>query len=117
MSLSRTRLVFWYAPFAAISIGANLGSQSLAFHLYQGPYAVPLSVCAGTGVGLVVKYLLRRSGYSGMNTKVSHTACAHSRYTLPWRSARRSFSRPWNSPRMHSFMAKLVDSPAAHWVW
>lgn len=61
MTLSRSRLVFWYAVFAAISIGANLGSQSLAFHLYQGPQAVPLSVCVGTGVGLVVKYLLDKS--------------------------------------------------------
>ncbi|WP_233880330.1 GtrA family protein [Paraburkholderia flagellata] len=61
MSLSRTRLVFWYATFAALSIGANLGSQSIAFHLYQGMYAVPLSVCIGTGVGLVVKYLLDKA--------------------------------------------------------
>ncbi|MEX3688561.1 GtrA family protein [Paraburkholderia sp. BR14263] len=61
MSLSRSRLVFWYATFAAISIGANLGSQSLAFHLYRGPFAIPLSVCVGTGVGLVVKYLLDKA--------------------------------------------------------
>jgi putative flippase GtrA len=59
--LSRPRLVFWYTVFAAISIGANLGSQSVAFHLYQGPFAVPISVCVGTGVGLVVKYLLDKS--------------------------------------------------------
>ncbi|WP_174479493.1 GtrA family protein [Paraburkholderia heleia] len=59
--LSRPRLVFWYAVFAAISIGANLGSQSLAFHLYQGEFAVPISVCVGTGVGLIVKYLLDKA--------------------------------------------------------
>ncbi|MEX3999157.1 GtrA family protein [Paraburkholderia sp. EG285A] len=59
--LSGSRLVFWYAVFAAISIGANLGSQSLAFHLYEGAYAVLISVCVGTGVGLVVKYLLDKA--------------------------------------------------------
>lgn len=59
--LSRSRLVFWYAVFAALSIGANLGSQTLAFHLYQAAYAVPISVCVGTGVGLVVKYLLDKA--------------------------------------------------------
>lgn len=58
---SRSRLVFWYAAFAAISIGANLGSQSLAFHLLQGEFAVPISVCVGTGVGLIVKYLLDKA--------------------------------------------------------
>ena len=61
VGLSRSRLVFWYAVFAAISIGANLGSQSLAFHLYQGAFAVPISVCVGTGVGLIVKYLLDKA--------------------------------------------------------
>jgi putative flippase GtrA len=60
-SLSRTWLVFWYAVFAALSIGSNLGSQSLSFHLYQGAYAVPGSVCVGTGVGLIVKYLLDKA--------------------------------------------------------
>lgn len=59
--LGRSRLVVWYAIFAAISIGANLGSQKLAFWLYHGRFAVPLSVCIGTGVGLVVKYLLDKA--------------------------------------------------------
>jgi putative flippase GtrA len=58
---SRSRLVFWYAAFAAISIGANLGSQKLAFHLYQAAWAVPVSVCVGTAVGLIVKYLLDKA--------------------------------------------------------
>ena len=56
-----SRLVAWYAIFAAISIAANLGSQKLAFWLYQGPFAVALSVCVGTGVGLVVKYALDKA--------------------------------------------------------
>ncbi|CAB3758392.1 GtrA family protein [Paraburkholderia humisilvae] len=56
--LGRSQLVVWYAVFAALSILANLASQKFAFWLYSGWLAVPLSVCVGTGVGLVVKYLL-----------------------------------------------------------
>ena len=78
MSLSRTQLVFWYAMFAAISIGANLGSQSLAFHLYQGLFAVPLSVCIGTGVGLVVKYLLDKAWIF----RYEHQSVAHGMRTF-----------------------------------
>lgn len=61
VAFSRSRLVFWYAVFAAISIGANLGSQKLAFHVYQAAYAVPISMCVGTAVGLIVKYLLDKA--------------------------------------------------------
>ncbi|HEY1999949.1 GtrA family protein [Paraburkholderia sp.] len=58
---SGSRLVAWYAIFAAISIVANLGSQKLAFWLYQGPFAVLLSVCVGTAVGLIIKYALDKA--------------------------------------------------------
>ena len=61
IAFSRSRLVFWYTLFAVISMVANLGSQKLAFDLYQAAYAVPISVCVGTGVGLVVKYLLDKA--------------------------------------------------------
>lgn len=60
-SFSRSRLVFWYTVFALVSMGANLGSQKLSYDLYSAAYAVPLSVCIGTGVGLVVKYLLDKA--------------------------------------------------------
>ena len=61
LSFSRSRLAFWYVVFAAISMSANLGSQKLAYLVYQAAFAVPLSVCVGTGVGLVVKYLLDKA--------------------------------------------------------
>jgi hypothetical protein len=59
--LPRARLVVAYATFAALSIVANLASQKLAYWLYHGWLAIPLSVCVGTGVGLVVKYLLDKA--------------------------------------------------------
>lgn len=61
VAFSRSRLVFWYTLFAVVSMAANLGSQKLAYDLYQAAYAVPISVCVGTGVGLVVKYLLDKA--------------------------------------------------------
>lgn len=47
-----------YAIFALIATVANIAAQDLVIRGYQGPYAIILSVILGTGVGLVVKYLL-----------------------------------------------------------
>lgn len=52
------RLVVIYAVLAGVATIANIGAQDVAIRLYGGPFSVPLSVCAGTGVGLVVKYIL-----------------------------------------------------------
>jgi len=76
--LRGSRLVFWYAVFAAISIGANLASQSLAFHLYRAAYAVPISVGVGTGIGLVVKYLLDKAWIF----RYEHRSVAHGMRTF-----------------------------------
>ncbi|WEY37853.1 GtrA family protein [Paraburkholderia sp. SUR17] len=79
--LSRAQIVYWYAFFAALSIAANLGVQTIAYRVYLAAagwladadlfctaasspcaaWAVPFSVCAGTGMGLVVKYLLDKT--------------------------------------------------------
>ncbi len=48
-----------YTLFAAIATVANIGSQDLVVRLlHHLPYAIALSVLVGTGVGLVVKYVL-----------------------------------------------------------
>lgn len=60
-ALGRTALVTSYTLFALVSMAANLGSQKLSWWLYQGPYGIALSVCYGTGVGLVVKYALDKA--------------------------------------------------------
>lgn len=51
-------LAIIYALLAAIATALNIAAQDLAIRLYHGPFAVVLSVAFGTGVGLVVKYLL-----------------------------------------------------------
>lgn len=52
------KLAFIYAILALIATAANIGSQDLVVRGYAGPYAIFLSIVIGTGVGLVVKYVL-----------------------------------------------------------
>jgi GtrA-like protein len=52
------KLALTYAILALVATAANIGAQELSIRLYAGPLGVLLSVAIGTGVGLVVKYLL-----------------------------------------------------------
>lgn len=52
------RLALTYAIFALIATAANIGAQDLVTRGYSGAFDVLLSVVIGTGVGLVVKYML-----------------------------------------------------------
>jgi hypothetical protein len=47
-----------YALFAVVAGGCNLGVQALTSSLYGGSFAVYASLCAGTLVGFVVKFVL-----------------------------------------------------------
>jgi putative flippase GtrA len=51
-------LAISYAFFALIAIVSNIGAQDLVIRVYDGAFNVLLSVVVGTGVGLVVKYVL-----------------------------------------------------------
>lgn len=50
-----------YVLFAALATGCNLGSQALMDRAYRGAASVYVSLCVGTLVGLIVKYLLDRN--------------------------------------------------------
>jgi len=52
------RLALRYILFAAIATGANFGVQAVWSHLFPHLFEPWLSLAAGTGVGLVVKYVL-----------------------------------------------------------
>ena|SRR5689334_11362399 len=52
------RLAFVYVGLALVATAANLLSQALWIEMYNGPYAVTLSIGIGTGVGLLLKYVL-----------------------------------------------------------
>lgn len=52
------RLVITYALLALIATAANIGAQDILVRSYTGPFQILLSVIAGTGVGLLLKYVL-----------------------------------------------------------
>ena len=54
------RIAVLYAVFAAIATAANIGCQALVIWVYKGPYAVALSILAGTAAGLPIKYVLEK---------------------------------------------------------
>lgn len=52
------KLAITYSILALIATIANIGTQDLLVHLYAGPFSLLASITAGTGVGLIVKYIL-----------------------------------------------------------
>jgi len=52
------KLAIRYAILAAAATMANIASQEGTLHLYHGIYEIGCSIFVGTGVGLVVKYIL-----------------------------------------------------------
>lgn len=58
--MSRTELVLRYGGFALLSILANLGAQRAILQFVDGNAGFVLAVATGTGVGLVLKYVLDR---------------------------------------------------------
>jgi putative flippase GtrA len=52
------KLAITYTLFAVLSTIANIGSQDLFLKIYSGFYPITVSIFIGTGVGLVVKYVL-----------------------------------------------------------
>lgn len=52
------RLAALYTLLALIATVANLLSQAVAVRLWFGPWPVEVAMLVGTGVGLVVKYVL-----------------------------------------------------------
>lgn len=55
---SSAKLAASYAIFALIATAANLGAQDLVIRAYNGAFDILASVVVGTGVGLLVKYVL-----------------------------------------------------------
>lgn len=52
------KLVILYAFFALVATASNIGAQELMINVYSGTFDIAISVAFGTGVGLVVKYVL-----------------------------------------------------------
>ena len=52
------KLTVTYSLFALIATLANISIQDVVVRFYYGSLQVPISIIAGTGVGLLIKYLL-----------------------------------------------------------
>jgi putative flippase GtrA len=51
-------LTIKYIIFALIATAVNIGAQDIVIRNYMGAFDILISVVVGTGVGLVVKYVL-----------------------------------------------------------
>lgn len=80
--MNNTTLVLRYSFFALITTIANLGSQMLSVAFYKGPYSIPLSIFIGTGVGLLMKYILdKRYIFMAKTKNIAHDGYLFVLYT------------------------------------
>ena len=78
-----SKLAINYAIFALIATAANIGAQDLVIRTYSGAYDILASVVVGTGVGLVVKYILdKRYIFRFRARNVAHDTQTFALYTV-----------------------------------
>lgn len=78
-----SKLAISYAIFALIATAANIGAQDLFIRAYSGAFAILTSVVLGTGVGLVVKYILdKRYIFRFRAHGVAHDTLTFALYTV-----------------------------------
>ena len=78
-----SKLAVNYAIFALIATAANIGAQDLVIRTYSGAFDILASVVVGTGVGLVVKYILdKRYIFRFRARNVAHDTQTFALYTV-----------------------------------
>jgi putative flippase GtrA len=61
----------------------NIAGQDLSTRLYQGPFAITLSIFVGTGVGLILKYWLdKRYIFQYQTISIQHGSKTFYLYTV-----------------------------------
>lgn len=81
--INSTKLALRYAILALIATAANIGSQDLTVRLYHGPFDIPASILMGTGIGLLMKYILdKRIIFNFRAKNVAHDSKTFLLYTL-----------------------------------
>lgn len=76
-------LLIRYVLFAVMATAANIGAQDLVIHAYEGDFAILASVMVGTGVGLLLKYVLdKRYIFRFKTSSVSHDTKTFALYTV-----------------------------------
>lgn len=77
------KLAITYALLAVIATVINIGTQDLAVRAYGGAFSVPISMIAGTGTGLVAKYILdKRYIFRFRARDLGHDSRTFALYTL-----------------------------------
>ena len=83
MKAVRIGLAVRYAVFGAVATAANLAAQWFGLRLYGGVHALALAMAAGTGVGLVTKYVLDKHWiFNDRSTGLATHGRKFSLYTL-----------------------------------
>lgn len=78
-----SKLAINYAIFALIATAANISAQDIVIRTYSGALDILASVVAGTGVGLVVKYILdKRYIFRFRARSVAHDTKTFALYTV-----------------------------------
>lgn len=52
------KLAVLYTAFAIVATFFNILAQDICSYIYSGPFYILISIIVGTGVGLVIKYIL-----------------------------------------------------------
>lgn len=77
------KLAVTYSILALIASLANFAAQDLTTTVYGGPFSIAISVVLGTGVGLVVKYILdKRYIFSFKARNAIHDGQTFALYTI-----------------------------------
>ena len=77
-----SKLAIKYAIFALIATAANIGAQDLVIRTYSGTFDILASVVVGTGVGLVVKYILDKRYIFRFRARSAHDTQTFALYTV-----------------------------------
>lgn len=81
--LTVNKLLINYASFALIATAVNIGTQDLVVRNYNGSFNILISVCMGTAIGLIVKYILdKRYIFSFRARNIAHDTQIFIFYTL-----------------------------------
>nr|VFK48448.1 MAG: GtrA-like protein [Candidatus Kentron sp. TC]VFK61425.1 MAG: GtrA-like protein [Candidatus Kentron sp. TC] len=77
------KLIIRYTLFAIIATATNICAQDLVIRSYNGTFDILMSVIIGTGVGLVVKYILdKRYIFCFRARSVAHDTQTFALYTV-----------------------------------
>jgi putative flippase GtrA len=80
---SLSNLAIKYCVFALIATAANIGAQDFVIRAYSGAFDILASIVVGTGVGLVVKYILdKRYIFRFRARSISHDTQTFALYSV-----------------------------------